>query len=65
MTQHDSNRMQLLVDVRSIPRARVADVRTSIERAVAYLEVVAGVDAHVVDLGQERKTQLGDWLGGF
>jgi hypothetical protein len=26
---------------------------------------VEGVDAHVVDLGQERKTELGDWLGGF
>ena len=59
-----SDRVQLLVDV-SIPRGRVVDVRTSIERAVRFLEVAEGVNAHVVDLGQERKVQLGDWLGGF
>ena len=65
MPEPDRDRIQLLVDVSSIPRGRLVDVRTSIERAVALLEVAEGVDAQVVDLGEERKTQLGDWLGGF
>jgi hypothetical protein len=65
MTESDSDRIQLLVDVSAIPKGKAYDVRTSIERAVAFLELVEGVDAHVVDLGQERKTELGDWLGGF
>jgi hypothetical protein len=65
MTESDSDRIQLLVDVSAIPKGKAYEVRTSIERAVAIVEVVEGVDAQVVDLGQERKTQLGDWLGGF